>query len=90
MQQGRHAARSIQRGTREPFRFHDKGELATIGHNRAVGVVKGVKLSGFVAWSLWLGIHITYLIGFQNRLIVFTRWTFSYFTRGRGARVIHG
>jgi NADH dehydrogenase len=90
MQQGRHAARSIQHGTREPFRFHDKGELATIGHNRAVGVVKGVKLSGFIAWSLWLGIHITYLIGFQNRLIVFTRWTFSYFTRGRGARVIHG
>ena len=90
MQEGRHAARSIQRGTREAFRFHDKGELATIGHNRAVGVVKGVKLSGFVAWALWLGIHITYLIGFQNRLIVFTRWTFSYFTRGRGARVIHG
>jgi NADH:ubiquinone reductase (H+-translocating) len=89
MQQGRHAARSIQRGTREPFRYHDKGELATIGHKRAVGVVGGVKLSGFIAWALWLGIHITYLIGFQNRLIVFTRWTFSYFTRGRGARVIH-
>jgi NADH dehydrogenase len=89
MQQGRHAARSIQRGTRESFRYHDKGELATIGHKRAVGVVSGVKLSGFIAWALWLGIHITYLIGFQNRLIVFTRWTFSYFTRGRGARVIH-
>ena len=90
MQQGRHAARSIRRGTREPFRYRDKGELATIGHVRAVGVVKGVKLSGFVAWALWLGIHIAYLIGFQNRLIVLTRWTFSYFTRGRGARVIHG
>jgi NADH dehydrogenase len=90
MQQGRHAARSIQNGTREAFRYHDKGELATIGHMRAVGVVRGVKLSGFVAWALWLGIHIAYLIGFQNRLIVLTRWTFSYFTRGRGARVIHG
>jgi NADH:ubiquinone reductase (H+-translocating) len=90
MQQGRHAARSIRRGTREPFRYRDKGELATIGHVRAVGVVKGVKLSGFVAWALWLGIHIAYLIGFQNRLIVLTRWTFSYFTRGRGARVIQG
>ena len=90
MQQGRHAARSIRRGAREAFRYRDKGELATIGHVRAVGVVKGVKLSGFVAWALWLGIHITYLIGFQNRLIVLTRWTFSYFTRGRGARVIHG
>jgi NADH dehydrogenase len=89
MQQGRHAARSIQNGTREAFRYPDKGELATIGHMRAVGVVRGVKLSGFVAWALWLGIHIAYLIGFQNRLLVLTRWTFSYFTRGRGARVIH-
>jgi NADH dehydrogenase len=89
MQEGRHAARSIRRGTREPFHYRDKGELATIGHARAVGVIKGVKLSGFLAWALWLGIHIAYLIGFQNRLLVLTRWTFSYFTRGRGARVIH-
>ncbi|HEX4679982.1 MAG TPA: NAD(P)/FAD-dependent oxidoreductase [Gaiellaceae bacterium] len=89
MQQGRHAARSIRSGTRETFRYRDKGELATIGHARAVGVVKGVKLSGFPAWALWLGIHIAYLIGFQNRLLVLTRWTFSYFTRGRGARTIH-
>jgi NADH dehydrogenase len=89
MQEGRHAARSIRSGTREPFRYVDKGELATIGHVRAVGVVKGLKLSGFPAWALWLGIHIAYLIGFQNRLLVLTRWTFSYFTRGRGARVIH-
>ena len=89
MQEGRHAARSIRQGTREPFHYRDKGELATIGHARAVGVIKGVKLSGFLAWALWLGIHIAYLIGFQNRLLVLTRWTFSYFTRGRGARVIH-
>jgi NADH dehydrogenase len=89
MQQGRHAARSIRNGTREPFRYRDKGELATIGRVRAVGVVKGVKLSGFLAWALWLGIHIAYLIGFQNRLLVLTRWTFSYITRGRAARVIH-
>ncbi|HEV7642286.1 MAG TPA: NAD(P)/FAD-dependent oxidoreductase, partial [Gaiellaceae bacterium] len=89
MQQGRHAARSIRNGTRESFRYVDKGELATIGHVRAVGVIKRVKLSGFPAWALWLGIHIAYLIGFQNRLLVLTRWTFSYFTRRRGARVIH-
>jgi NADH dehydrogenase len=89
MQQGRHAARSIIGGTREPFRYRDKGELATIGHARAVGVVSGLKLSGFPAWALWLGVHIAYLIGFQNRVLVLTRWTFSYFTRGRGARVIH-
>jgi NADH dehydrogenase len=89
MQQGRHAAHSIRHGTREPFRYRDKGELATIGHARAVGVIKGAKLSGFPAWALWLGVHIAYLIGFQNRLLVLTRWTFAYFTRGRGARVIH-
>jgi NADH:ubiquinone reductase (H+-translocating) len=89
MQQGRHVARSIRNGTRTPFRYHDKGELATIGRSRAVGVVKGIRLSGFVAWAMWLGIHIVYLVGFQNRLLVLTRWAFSFVTRGRGARVIH-
>lgn len=89
MQQGRHIARSIAGSARTPFRYRDKGELATIGRSRAVGVVKGIRVSGFVAWVLWLGIHITYLVGFQNRLLVLTRWTFSYLTRGRGARVIH-
>ena len=89
MQEGRHAARSIRDGKRSPFRYKDKGELATIGHLRAVGVVKGVKVSGFIAWVTWLGIHIVYLIGFQNRLLVLTRWAFSFFTRGRSARVIY-
>jgi NADH dehydrogenase len=89
MQQGRHVARTIRSGKREPFRYRDKGELATIGRSRAVGVVRGIRFSGFVAWVLWLGIHIVYLAGFQNRLLVLTRWTFSYLTRGRGARVIH-
>ena len=89
MQQGRHVARSIRAGTRTPFRYRDKGNLATIGRARAVGEVKGVPFTGFVAWALWLGIHIVYLVGFQNRLIVLTRWAFAYFTRGRSARVIH-
>jgi NADH dehydrogenase len=89
MQQGRHVARSIRSGTREPFRYRDKGELATIGRSRAVGVVKGLRVSGFIAWAMWLGIHITYLVGFQNRLVVLTRWAFSFATRGRSARVIH-
>jgi NADH:ubiquinone reductase (H+-translocating) len=89
MQQGRHAARSIRAGTRTPFRFRDKGELATIGRSRAVGEIKGLRLSGFPAWAIWLGIHIVYLVGFLNRVLVLTRWTFSYVTRGRGARVIH-
>jgi NADH dehydrogenase len=89
MQQGRHVARSIAEGTRTPFHYNDKGELATIGRSRAVGTVKGVPVTGFVAWALWLGIHIVYLIGFQNRLVVLTRWAFAYVTRGRGARIIH-
>jgi NADH dehydrogenase len=89
MQQGRHVARSIKRGENAPFRYRDKGNLATIGRSRAVADVKGFHFSGFLAWVLWLGLHLFYLIGFQNRLVVLTRWTFSYFTRGRGARVIH-
>jgi NADH dehydrogenase len=89
MQEGRHVAHSIRSGTRTPFHYNDKGELATIGRARAVGVVKGVPLRGFAAWATWLGIHIVYLVGFQNRVLVLTRWAFAYLTRGRGARVIH-
>jgi NADH dehydrogenase len=89
MQQGRHVARSIRDDERKPFVYNDKGELATIGRARAVGLVKGVPVTGFVAWALWLGIHIVYLVGLQNRLVVLTRWAFAYLTRGRGARVIH-
>jgi NADH dehydrogenase len=89
MQQGRHVARSIRSGANTPFRYRDKGNVATIGRSRAVADIKGVHFSGFPAWVLWLGLHLFYLIGFQNRLIVLTRWTFSYFTRGRNARVIH-
>jgi NADH:quinone reductase (non-electrogenic) len=89
MQQGRHVARSIRNDTRTAFRYRDKGNLATIGRSHAVAEVKGLQLSGFVAWVTWLGVHLVYLIGFQNRLLVLTRWTWSYLTRGRGARVIH-
>jgi NADH dehydrogenase len=89
MQQGRHVAHSIREGTRTPFAYNDKGNLATIGRARAVGTIKGVPVTGFVAWALWLGIHIVYLVGFQNRVLVLMRWAVAYFTRGRGARIIH-
>jgi NADH dehydrogenase len=89
MQEGRHVARSIARGRSTPFRYRDKGNLATIGRSRAIADIKGLHFSGFPAWVLWLGLHLFYLIGFQNRLLVLTRWTFSYVTRGRGARLIH-
>jgi NADH:ubiquinone reductase (H+-translocating) len=92
MQEGRHAARVIRarlRGeTPKPFRYLDKGNLATIGRLRAVADIKGLKLSGWFAWVTWLAVHLWYLVGFQNRVIVFTRWAFSFLTHGRGARLI--
>jgi NADH dehydrogenase len=93
MQAGRFAGRVIAdrlAGRTPPARFHykDKGNLATIGRLRAVGELGPLKLSGFVAWALWLGVHLAYLIGFQNRLVVLVRWSFSFVSHGRGARII--
>jgi NADH dehydrogenase len=92
MQQGRHAARVIRARLRgelpRPFRYLDKGNLATIGRLRAVADIKGLRLSGWFAWVTWLAIHLWYLVGFQNRVIVFMRWGFSFLTHGRGARLI--
>lgn len=93
MQEGRYAARVvIARRRREApprsFRYLDKGTLATIGRFRAVADIRGIHLSGFLAWFIWLTVHIYYLIGFENRLVVVTRWAISFFTRGRGSRLI--
>ncbi len=92
MQQGRYAARSVRRRARgeksQPFHFVDKGNLATIGRAHAVAEIKGIQTSGMLAWLIWLSVHIFYLIGLQNRLLVLTRWTFSFVTRGRGASLI--
>jgi NADH dehydrogenase len=94
MQQGRHAARVVRarlRGSQHAaFRYHDKGNLATIGRAAAVADIKGVRLGGFLAWAAWLLVHLWYLIGFQNRLLVLIRWSFSFVTHGRGARLITG
>jgi NADH:ubiquinone reductase (H+-translocating) len=94
MQQGRYAARVVRdrlSGRRTgPFRYRDKGNLATIGRARAVADLGHVRLSGFIAWVVWLFVHLWYLIGFQNRLLVLIRWSFSFVTRGRGARLITG
>jgi NADH dehydrogenase len=92
MQQGRYAARAVRARLEDraepPFRYRDKGNLATIGRAAAVADVKGVKLSGFLAWMTWLVVHLFYLVGFQNRLLVFIRWAIGFATRGRGARLI--
>lgn len=95
MQQGRHVAAAVTaRVTGHPdpgpFRYVDKGSIATIGRLRGVGTLKGVRLKGFPAWSAWLLVHLFYLSGLQNRLLVFIRWTVSFVTRGRGARLITG
>jgi NADH dehydrogenase len=92
MQQGRYAGRVVRRRLQgresRPFRYLDKGNLATIGKAKAVADLHGVELTGFIAWLTWLLVHLFYLIGVQNRLVVFTRWTASFLTNGRSARII--
>jgi NADH dehydrogenase len=75
---------------RSAFHYHDKGSLATIGRAAAVAEFGKVHISGFIAWLAWLFIHILFLIGFQNRMLVFIQWAWSYFTYERGARLITG
>jgi NADH dehydrogenase len=92
MQQGRYAAKLVRARLEGqaigPFRYLDKGNLATIGRARAVADLHAIRLSGFGAWAAWLVVHLFYLIGFQNRLIVVIRWFISFVTRDRGARLI--
>ncbi len=94
MQQGRHAAGVVRdRMSGRParrFRYRDKGNLATVGRASAVAEIKGVRLSGFAAWVTWLTVHLWYLIGIENRILVVTRWAFSFIAHGRGARLITG
>jgi NADH dehydrogenase len=92
MQEGRHVAtnviRSLRGQERLPFQYVDKGMLATIGRGAAVAQIGRFKTSGFVAWLLWLFVHILFLIGFRNRLVVMIQWAWSYVTFDRGARLI--
>jgi NADH dehydrogenase len=94
MQQGRYAAKVVrarlQGRDAGPFKYRDKGNLATIGRAAAVADIKGLRLSGFIAWITWLTVHLWYLVGFQNRIVVFIRWMFSFATHGRSARLITG
>lgn len=92
MQQGRHAARNVlaMAQGRKPrrFRYWDKGTMATIGRNKAVADLKFVHLSGLPAWLAWLFIHIIFLVGFRNRLLVLFQWAWAYLTFDKGARLI--
>ena len=96
IQQGHYAAKAItQRARRRdasapvaPFRYFDRGYLATVGRTYAIGDIGPLHLSGWLAWIVWAGVHIAYLIGFRNRLLVLTQWLWKYLTYQSGARLI--
>jgi NADH dehydrogenase len=92
IQQGRAVAKNIGRELkgqpRESFHYRDLGSLATIGRAAAVADIFGIHLSGLVAWLVWLFIHILWLIGFRNRVLVMVNWIWSYFAWQRGPRLI--
>ena len=95
MQQGVYAARAVVtrlegRRPPRPFRYFDKGEMAVIGRGSAVANIFGVRLSGSLAWFIWLFIHLMYLVNFQSRVLVFVQWGFQYLTFSRAQRLITG
>ncbi len=94
MQEAKHAARNVLRAIRgEPtlsFRYKDKGSLATIGRSAAVADLGKIKLSGALAWLAWLTLHLLFLVGFRNRVIVLFQWAWSFVSYDRGARLITG
>lgn len=99
MQMGGHVARLIARELRaekgalperEAFGYWDKGSMATIGRSAAVAQIGRLRFSGYFAWLAWLFVHLVFLVGFRNRLSVFTSWVYSYLTYKRGARIITG
>ena len=91
IQQGEYAAEAVVRGERHPpFRYRDRGTMATIGRAAAVVDLGRVRFSGYVAWLLWCFIHILWLIGFRNRFLVMFEWAWAYFRFERSARLIIG
>jgi NADH dehydrogenase len=94
LQEGRATAKNIARDlqgkARKDFHYLDKGSLATIGRASAVAQIRKLHISGYFAWLAWLFVHIFFLIGFRNRIIVLIQWAWSYLTYERGARLITG
>ena len=92
MQQGLYAAKRIIQNLKgkktKPFHYHNRGNMAVIGRAAAIADLKFFMFSGYPAWFIWLFIHIMYLVGYQNRILVFIQWAIYYFTRNRGARLI--
>ena len=95
MQEGRYVARLIRDRVKtgkkaEPFHYLNKGNLATVGRNKAVADFGKLHIAGFLAWFTWVFVHLMYLVEFENRLLVLTEWVHNYITRNRGARLITG
>jgi NADH dehydrogenase len=94
MQEGRYVAHLIKNRLKEktlpPFRYHNKGSLAVIGRNAAVADFGFTRFGGFIAWLIWVFVHIAYLIEFDNKMVVMFEWAWNYLTRNRGARLITG
>lgn len=95
MQEGTYAAKTIVKRVRgqqnpKPFHYFDRGDMAVIGRGSAVARIFGFHLSGFIAWLIWLFIHLMYLVEFQSRIVVFIRWGIQYLTFSRGSRLITG
>src|SRR5262245_40593337 len=93
LQEGRYVGRLIEnrekrKKTPPPFRYFDKGQLATVGRAFAIAQFGKTKLAGFFAWLVWLFVHIFFLIGFENRILVFVQWAWAYFTFERGSRIV--
>ena len=92
IQGGRHAADQIKRRlegkeTGQPFKYFDKGSMATVSRFSAVASIGKLRLSGFLAWLIWLAVHLLYLVGFKNRLTAVLHWAVSFLGRGRSERV---
>jgi NADH dehydrogenase len=89
MQEGRYVAREIAEGPlAKPFRYRNRGTLATIGRSAAVGRIGPLQFTGFLGWVIWLTVHLYYLIGFRNRVRVLARWSWYYFRLERAVRII--
>ena len=92
IQQGRHLAANIRKLLNNkplvPFSYNDKGTMATVGRNRAVVDLPSIKFSGILAWFAWMYLHLLFLVGFRNKMVVFVNWAWNYFTYDRGVRLI--
>ncbi|HCJ33149.1 MAG TPA: FAD-dependent oxidoreductase, partial [Ktedonobacter sp.] len=98
MQEGTYAASVITQRIKDahtgtshaadPFHYLDKGNLATVGRSFGIVDIKRIQFTGFIAWVMWLAVHIFFLIGYRNRFLVMFQWAWAYFTFQRGARLI--